>query len=220
MMCRAAPTTAAALLAPPALATRRATILTGSLDAGSASDFRSFFGFDLSGVTGAITGASITITTTAGIDGSDGAPSVDFGLYFYTGDYAALVSNAGGLAAFNALGGGVPAGVPNGSSVISLPYSSNPFVVTVTLDAAAVADLNASEGGDVAFGGALIGAPARAFIWGESGGPFEQDPLTVLTLTTAAAAPEPSTWAMMVLGFAGLGYTGYKRARGQRSPLA
>ncbi len=27
------------------------------------------------------------------------------------------------------------------------------------------------------------------------------------------AAPEPSTWAMMLLGFAGLGYAGYRRAR-------
>jgi hypothetical protein len=27
------------------------------------------------------------------------------------------------------------------------------------------------------------------------------------------AVPEPSTWAMMLLGFAGLGYTGYRKAR-------
>jgi threonine/homoserine/homoserine lactone efflux protein len=28
--------------------------------------------------------------------------------------------------------------------------------------------------------------------------------------------PEPSTWAMMLLGFAGLGYAGYRRARAAR----
>jgi hypothetical protein len=33
----------------------------------------------------------------------------------------------------------------------------------------------------------------------------------------AAAAPEPETWAMMLLGFAGLGYAGYRRTRGQRA---
>jgi hypothetical protein len=33
----------------------------------------------------------------------------------------------------------------------------------------------------------------------------------------AAGAPEPSTWAMMLLGFAGLGYAGY---RGRRSAVA
>ena len=29
----------------------------------------------------------------------------------------------------------------------------------------------------------------------------------------AFAAPEPSTWAMMLLGFAGLGFAGYRRAK-------
>jgi PEP-CTERM motif len=31
-----------------------------------------------------------------------------------------------------------------------------------------------------------------------------------------APAPEPSTWAMMLLGFASLGYAGYRRAREPR----
>jgi hypothetical protein len=31
--------------------------------------------------------------------------------------------------------------------------------------------------------------------------------------TTAAAVPEPSTWAMMALGFAGLGFLGYRKTR-------
>ena len=30
---------------------------------------------------------------------------------------------------------------------------------------------------------------------------------------TVFAVPEPSAWAMMLLGFAGLGYAGYRRAR-------
>ena len=29
---------------------------------------------------------------------------------------------------------------------------------------------------------------------------------------TGAVVPEPSTWAMMLLGFAGLGFLGYRRA--------
>ena len=35
---------------------------------------------------------------------------------------------------------------------------------------------------------------------------------------TAAAIPEPSTWAMMLLGFAGLGFAGYRRARKAACP--
>ena len=29
--------------------------------------------------------------------------------------------------------------------------------------------------------------------------------------------PEPSTWAMMLIGFAGLGYAGYRKARAPRA---
>ena len=32
-----------------------------------------------------------------------------------------------------------------------------------------------------------------------------------------ALVPEPSTWAMMLVGFAGLGYLGYRRAKEQRA---
>ena len=30
---------------------------------------------------------------------------------------------------------------------------------------------------------------------------------------TKSAAPEPSTWAMMLLGFAGIGFAGYRASR-------
>jgi hypothetical protein len=32
------------------------------------------------------------------------------------------------------------------------------------------------------------------------------------------AAPEPSTWAMMLLGFAGLGFAGWRASRTTASP--
>jgi hypothetical protein len=32
--------------------------------------------------------------------------------------------------------------------------------------------------------------------------------------------PEPSTWAMMLIGFAGLGFAGYRRARAGHATLA
>ena len=37
---------------------------------------------------------------------------------------------------------------------------------------------------------------------------------------SGAAVPEPSTWAMMLLGFAGLGFAGYRRARKARPASA
>ena len=39
------------------------------------------------------------------------------------------------------------------------------------------------------------------------------DPVVALTDFTIAGVPEPSTWALMVLGFAGLGFAGYRRAK-------
>ena len=46
-------------------------------------------------------------------------------------------------------------------------------------------------------------------------------PLSFSTSVTgdATLVPEPSTWAMMLLGFAGLGYAGYRRTqKGQAVP--
>jgi PEP-CTERM motif len=41
------------------------------------------------------------------------------------------------------------------------------------------------------------------------------------TFTAATSAiPEPSTWAMMLIAFAGLGYAGYRRARAAHATLA
>jgi hypothetical protein len=39
-------------------------------------------------------------------------------------------------------------------------------------------------------------------------------------IAVGASVPEPSTWAMMLLGFAGLGYAGYRRARAGRAAIA
>jgi hypothetical protein len=41
-------------------------------------------------------------------------------------------------------------------------------------------------------------------------------PLTEVLITLTSPVPEPSTWAMMVLGFAGVGFMTYRR-RGQAS---
>jgi hypothetical protein len=60
-------------------------------------------------------------------------------------------------------------------------------------------------------------------------GPFSMTEQAIFTLTPfgqlinrgqteiKSAVPEPSTWAMMLLGFAGLGYAGFRKARSVRS---
>lgn len=44
--------------------------------------------------------------------------------------------------------------------------------------------------------------------------------MTPITLEIAVPVPEPSTWAMMFVSFAGIGFMGYQRSRKQRAALA
>jgi hypothetical protein len=50
---------------------------------------------------------------------------------------------------------------------------------------------------------------------GEAGGKIG----TLLTIGTTSAVPEPSTWAMLLIGFAGLGFAGYRKARSAGTAL-
>ncbi|MGB7976410.1 MAG: PEPxxWA-CTERM sorting domain-containing protein, partial [Roseiarcus sp.] len=59
---------------------------------------------------------------------------------------------------------------------------------------------------DIVVGGAG-GAGLEVFGSGGGGGSFVWDP----TAIPVQPVPEPSTWAMMLIGFAGLGYAGYSR---------
>jgi hypothetical protein len=72
-----------------------------------------------------------------------------------------------------------------------------PIAAIGSLDEVAVLDLQATPG---IFATANVGTPLLSDITGVHGMDF-------------IAAPEPSTWAMMLLGFAGLGFVGYRRTR-------
>jgi hypothetical protein len=73
--------------------------------------------------------------------------------------------------------------------------------------------------------GTLLGQVAILLISAIGSGPsFANSSYKFLTTIAVApslvAAPEPSTWAMMLLGFAGLGFAGYRRARARAATLA
>ena len=88
----------------------------------------------------------------------------------------------------------------------------NNSTVSVTLNEAALSDINAHAGGILMIG--FFDSTANAIPGTqESGvypnGGFQNFP----TLTLASAVPEPSTWALMILGFAGVGYMTYRRRK-------
>lgn len=94
-------------------------------------------------------------------------------------------------------------------------------VQDIPLDAAALAQI-ADGGSTFGIGGEMIyptflTSKYPVFLFGLSGGYTAQ-----LVLTTAGAAatptlaPEPSTWLMLLVGFAGLGIAGYRRAKRPR----
>jgi hypothetical protein len=65
---------------------------------------------------------------------------------------------------------------------------------------------------DWASSGVSFGGTAESAIFSGTANFIAFDNIT-LGSATPGGAPEPSTWAMMLLGFAGLGFAGYRRAR-------
>jgi hypothetical protein len=61
-----------------------------------------------------------------------------------------------------------------------------------------------------------VDAPGGGFL-GDANTPGTNDLSNLCVPGALSAVPEPSTWAMILLGFAGLGYAGY---RGRRSVVA
>jgi PEP-CTERM motif len=81
-------------------------------------------------------------------------------------------------------------------------YTPGATFVTQTLDFTA-----STSDGSIAFVQKLQGSNSLTAL----------DNLSVSTVSTVGGVPEPSTWAMLLLGFAGLGFAAYRRAGQQAS---
>jgi len=165
-----------------------------------ATDYHDFFTFDLTGITGTITSATLHLFEPAGnnpLTGSGGFLSTQasetFQVFIYTGNITAL---SAGAATYNGLVSGTLAGS------VSVSKANDGTFVDVSLNAAALAALTVAEGGQFAFGGDLLGVPSdqtsARFVFGNSSvddiGP--PDGNTQLILTTASApVPGPTVGA-------------------------
>jgi hypothetical protein len=142
-----------------------------------------YFVFDLSGVTGPITSASLSIYNPGAppSDGFFGVPGT-LSIYDVTTPISALeASNAGAVSVYNDLGSGVLYGS------VGVSAADNGQFVNITLNSAALTLLNANVGNQVAFGGSL--------------GPF------------ISAVPEPLSLSLFGAGLAGVGALRRRKAK-------
>jgi hypothetical protein len=175
-------------------------------DSGGAREYRGYFGFDLTSLSGAtVYGATLAILEPSspgnGYSGPVGGLTLTIG--GYSGVFNQLSS--GSSTVFNQLGSG-----PVFGSVLTTA-ADNGTQVQISLNAAGISAITAAEGGKIAFGGYLTGTGAGGdnsiFQW--SGYAQGQAPAAItLTLDTV---PEPASMALFGVGVAGIGWMRRRR---------
>ncbi|MGB6589090.1 MAG: hypothetical protein WCC50_10370 [Pseudolabrys sp.] len=189
--------------------------ITGQI---GATDYHDFFTFDLTGVTGTITSATLHLFEPSGTDFASGGfvstqASETFQVFTYTGNVSTLDAGGTVSGAYNGLVSGTLAGS------VSISAANGGTFVDVSLNAAALAALTSGEGGLFAFGGDLLGVPdgqlTQRTVFANSsvddvGAP---DGNTQLILTTISPTPVPGALPLFVSGLGVFGFLGWRRKR-------
>jgi|SRR5271156_7003702 len=135
------------------------------------------------------------------------AAAAFFSALSFSGSAQALIVNLGTISTPETIG-------PS-----SLAYTSNEVIdFKFTVDAPLHFDFTATGSGGTFPFPIAVGASGTSGTYTEVFGPFPVHGTVSYTLT--AAVPEVSTWAMMLLGFAGLGFAGYSRGRATNAGVA
>jgi hypothetical protein len=200
-----------------------ATVAFGATETVSTScpvDTYSTAGFSLpafDAALGTLTGAELELDSLSTVTFAISNLTIGEAPYTAASTVALIVADACGNVA-NAVGSSSASGTIPGR------YHEQTVTLPVPADGdASVADLSLYEGAPISFSAVssvtYLVSPIYDLAWtGAATG--TADFSIVYTYTPAAdPAPEPSTWAMMALGFAGLGLAGY-RASKKRAALA
>ncbi len=178
--------------------------ITGQINVGASTVyFHSFFAFNaLTGLTGPIVGATLNLyNPVAGYSSSQ--PSETLDIDGFSGNVAQLEAGGTVPGEYAALA----AGPLYGTRSVS-PADDN-SALSILLDSAAIAFLNANSGNPFAFGGYLSGIPASdtstRFVFGGSAFVIANDGNTTLTVVTGpASVPEPQTLFLAASGLLGV----------------
>ena len=177
--------------------------LTGQISGDtSTTGFHSFFAFDpLSGLTGPIVSATLNLyNPVAGYSSTQ--PTELLTISGFSGNVATLVGGGTVSGEYSALASGPIYGSQSVSS------ANDGSFISFTLNADAIAFLNANSGSAFAFGGHLDGVnnSDTRFVFGGSNSLSAADGDTTLTIVTASTSPvpEPKTTGLAVIGLLAL----------------
>ena len=123
-------------------------------------------------------------------------------LQHYDGTFC--ITSATGCGGTNYLSGSFSDALFGTGNQLSVNVSNPPDALTFTSDIIAVNDLGAPSGLGFTFTNVTPSA-------GITGGSVASFTASFTGNASASAVPETSTWAMLALGFAGLGYAGFHR---------
>jgi hypothetical protein len=181
-------------------------------------DYHDFFTFDLTGVTGTITSATLHLFERSGTDFASGGfvttqTSETFQVFIYAGNISTLDAGGTVTGAYNGLVSGTFAGST------SISAANGGTFVDVSLDAAALAALTSGEGGLFAFGGDLLGVPDGALtqrtVFANSSvddiGAPDGNTQLILTTIPSTSVPEPGSLVLLLSGIGGIAMSRRRR---------